>query len=148
MPPQFVEVKDMKLPLDGKQSNDPHFPVKSRTKINRSRIGVWDFYEEVEVDPPRISLAELQRRYRDFADTLPYVVLMVKDVLAIPGCASLMIAYAAAEFFQALIPATLIWCVFRRHKVFSLWLTIPILCRFQGEALKFVRHIAVQLAAQ
>ena len=83
--------------------------MEPQTRIHRLRIGVWDFFEEVELALPRIPLARLLGTYRDIVECVPYVIRMVHDVLNIPGCAFLVVAYAAIELIRALIPATNIW---------------------------------------
>ncbi|TFK85028.1 P-loop containing nucleoside triphosphate hydrolase protein [Polyporus arcularius HHB13444] len=82
-------------------------PVK--THIKRSRLGVWDFYEEIEVDRPRLALAPLLAKLRELVDCLPYLVRVFKDVLSIPGCAPLVLIYAMAQLGDALVPAIAIW---------------------------------------
>ncbi len=80
-----------------------------KTHIKRSRLGVWDFYEEIEVDRPRLALAPLLAKLRELVDCLPYLVRVFKDVLSIPGCAPLVLIYAMAQLGDALVPAIAIW---------------------------------------
>ena len=100
---------DEKAQLNGKHPNGDSDPTNPETRIHHLRIGVWDFFEELELDLPGIPLAPLLGRYRDIVECVPYVIRMVNDVLNIPGCAFLVVVYAATEFIQALIPATSIW---------------------------------------
>ena len=80
-----------------------------KTRITRSQLGVWDFYEELEVDRLRFALAPLVVRFKELMDCLPYIMRMFKDVLSIPGCTSLLLIYAAAHLGNALVPAATIW---------------------------------------
>ena len=98
-----------KAQLNEKLSNGDSGATPPR--IRRAHIGVWDFYEAMDDETPRIPLAPLYAKYKDAVDCFPYIVRMINDVLSIPGCAFLVFAYAATELIQAFIPAISIWCV-------------------------------------
>ncbi|KAI0716183.1 P-loop containing nucleoside triphosphate hydrolase protein [Cerioporus squamosus] len=83
--------------------------ASAKTRIKRARLGVWDFYEEIEVDSPRFALAPILNKLRELVDCLPYLMRMFKDVLSIPGCAPLVLIYALAQLGDALVPAIAIW---------------------------------------
>lgn len=85
--------------------------IPPKTEIKRSRLGLWDFYEEVEIDGARISLVPLLAKLHELSECLPYVARMFKDVLSVPGCTWLMLVYAATQICDAIIPAASIWCV-------------------------------------
>ncbi|RPD56247.1 P-loop containing nucleoside triphosphate hydrolase protein [Lentinus tigrinus ALCF2SS1-7] len=80
-----------------------------KTHIKRSRLGVWDFYEEIEVDRPRFALAPLLSKLKELVHCLPYLLRMFKDVLSIPGCPPLVLIYVVAQLGGALVPAIAIW---------------------------------------
>ena len=101
---------DIKSPPNHNDAEAPNGSEKQpRTRIKRSQLGVWDFYEELEVDRPRFALAPLVDKLKELVDCLPYLMRVFKDVLSIPGCASLVIIYAAAQLSGALVPAATIW---------------------------------------
>ena len=52
-------------------------------RIRRAHIGVWDFYEAMDDETPRIPLAPLYAKYRDAVDCFPYILRMINDVLSI-----------------------------------------------------------------
>ncbi|KAI1783731.1 hypothetical protein LXA43DRAFT_307131 [Ganoderma leucocontextum] len=109
MTAQSLEASDEKARPNGKHPKRDTYPDKPETHIHHLRIGVWDFYEEVEDKLPNIPLAPLLGRYRDIVECVPYVIRMLNDVLSIPGCAFFVAVYAATQLIQALIPATSIW---------------------------------------
>ncbi|KAI1785736.1 HlyB/MsbA family ABC transporter [Ganoderma leucocontextum] len=109
MTAQSLEASDEKARPNGKHPKGDTYPDKPETHIHHLRIGVWDFYEEVEDKLPNIPLAPLLGRYRDIVECVPYVIRMLNDVLSIPGCAFFVAVYAATQLIQALIPATSIW---------------------------------------
>ena len=109
MTSKSLEANDEKARLNGKHPDGGSDPTKPKTHIRHARIGVWDFYEEVEDELPGIPFAQMLGKYRDIVECVPYVIRMFNDVLSIPGCAFLVVAYAATELIQALTPAMTIW---------------------------------------
>ena len=109
MASKSLEASNEKAQPNGKHPNGDSEPTNPKTHIRHVRIGVWDFYEEIEHELPGIPFAQLLGKFRDIVECVPYVIRMFNDVLSIPGCAFLVAAYAATELIQALIPATSIW---------------------------------------
>ena len=78
--------------------------------VTHSKIGVWDWYEEVDPDRRQISiLSRFKKSYTDLAASAPYVVRMFRDVLSIPGCKPRLAIFGLTELGLALVPAASIW---------------------------------------
>ncbi len=103
MDPDSVAGLDSEL-LDSKPATG-----QPKLEIKQSRIGLWDFFEEIEVDRARFALAPLLQKLHEVADCLPYLARMFKDVLSVPGCAGLMMIYVATQLGEAIVPAFSIW---------------------------------------
>ncbi|RPD56235.1 P-loop containing nucleoside triphosphate hydrolase protein [Lentinus tigrinus ALCF2SS1-7] len=97
------------LHQDLKVSSDDAKSASPKTHIKRSRLGVWDFYEEIEVDRPRFALAPMLSKLKELVDCFPYLVRMFKDVFSIPGCPPLVLIFAMAHLADAFVPAVTIW---------------------------------------
>ena len=92
---------------NGKASSTASVP----THIKLRRLGVWDFYEEVEPPLPWIATAPLLDKCNELLECWPYVLRMLRDVFTIPGCSTLVLVYAITELGLALTPAVTIWYV-------------------------------------
>ncbi|PIL33930.1 ATP-binding cassette transporter [Ganoderma sinense ZZ0214-1] len=77
--------------------------------VKHTKLEVWDFYEEREPKLARIPGSSSLEKYMDLLEGLPYVWRMVKDVLAIPTCAVLLLLYAVGQLGQAIFPALGLW---------------------------------------
>ena len=78
--------------------------------VTHSKIGVWDWYEEVDPDRSQISvISRLRKSYTDLAGSFPYVIRMFRDVLSIPGCRPHLAVFGLTELGLALVPAASIW---------------------------------------
>ncbi|KIK38572.1 hypothetical protein CY34DRAFT_25587 [Suillus luteus UH-Slu-Lm8-n1] len=75
-------------------------------RVKRSRIGVWDLYEERPTDNPGSSILETYARIRE---SLPYVVRMLKDILSIKRVRRLLPIFLVVEVLGSLTPAVSIW---------------------------------------
>ena len=93
-------------PAPAKEEADPY----AGRVVTHSKIGVWDWYEEVDPDRSQISvISRLRKSYTDLAGSFPYVIRMFRDVLSIPGCRPHLAVFGLTELGLALVPAASIW---------------------------------------
>ncbi|KAH9920549.1 HlyB/MsbA family ABC transporter [Epithele typhae] len=96
--------------MNGKHPHDDPPPAPTKSRISKSRYGVWDFYEEIFQHAQRPGWrASLQHKFREFSDGWPHVRRMITDVANIPGCIRLAIIYAICEIAISVLPAGSIW---------------------------------------
>lgn len=53
----------------------------------------------------------------EMVNNLPYVWRMLKDIVTIPSCLTLLVSYLILEFAVALVPAVSLWCVSETQEV-------------------------------
>lgn len=104
------------------------FDTDDLTKVKHTKIGVWDFYQDVLTLGTkshfswRIKLHFfdnfrkcIPEHYLEAVDSLPYVWLMLRDIAALRECWMLLSMYLVVELLLSLIPAVSLWYV-NQHK--------------------------------
>ncbi|KAL4265122.1 Type 1 protein exporter [Pleurotus pulmonarius] len=84
---------------------DPEHP----TNIKHTRLGVWDLYDEVAPELVSVPGSSSLETYMEMVNNLPYVWRMLKDIVTIPSCLTLLVLYLILEFAVALVPAVSLW---------------------------------------
>jgi len=86
------------------------FDPEDVKRVQHTRIGVWDFYEEKQPilgwNIPGTSTLE---HYLEVTRSLPYVWRMMKDISQIRNCWILVLLYIFVELAQSLLPAASLW---------------------------------------
>ncbi|KAF9242363.1 P-loop containing nucleoside triphosphate hydrolase protein [Melanogaster broomeanus] len=84
------------------------FNPDDEKRIKKTKIGVWDMYEERQSDisiPGASRLETLSQMVEGF----PYVWRMLRDICSIPRCFMLLSLYFLVEVTASLIPAVSLW---------------------------------------
>lgn len=85
------------------------FDPSDTRRVKHTRLGVWDLYEEINPDLQHVpGRPWIEKTYEAYA-ALPYLLKMVRDILAIRSCWVLLAGYAVAEVLSSLIPAATLW---------------------------------------
>ena len=113
---QTAEESTDSISTPGPETQNGSAPAKEEADpyadrvVTHSKIGVWDWYEEVDPDRRQISIvSRFKKSYADLAASAPYVVRMFRDVLSIPGCKPHLAIFGLTELGLALVPAASIW---------------------------------------
>ena len=85
------------------------FDPADRRRVKHTRLGVWDLYEEREPKLAKVPWSSKLEKYMELLECLPYVWRMLKDVLNIPLCATLLVIFVIVEIGQAVFPAVGLW---------------------------------------
>jgi hypothetical protein len=80
-------------------------------RIRRTRIGVWDLYEDLQTDFPRTTDISRSKSHSQTVQTMPHITRMFKDILSIRRARMLLPAFLAVEVLESLIPAISLWYV-------------------------------------
>ncbi|KAF9448852.1 P-loop containing nucleoside triphosphate hydrolase protein [Macrolepiota fuliginosa MF-IS2] len=84
------------------------FDTEDRTRVQHSRIGVWDLYEEITPRLGFVGWPTLQPLF-DIVENIPYVWRMTVDVFSIRECNLLLLSYLVIELVASLLPALSLW---------------------------------------
>ncbi|TEB38531.1 HlyB/MsbA family ABC transporter [Coprinellus micaceus] len=85
------------------------FNPEDTSSVKRSKVGVWDLYEDVGGKFTKIPmLANLETLWESL-DCLPYVWRMFKDIAGIQGCLTYLGVYIVLEIGLSLLPALGVW---------------------------------------
>ena len=85
------------------------FNPEDASSVKRSKVGVWDLYEDVGGKFNKIPmLANLETLWESL-DCLPYVWRMFKDIAGIQGCLTYLGVYIVLEIGLSLLPALGVW---------------------------------------
>ncbi|KAG2053567.1 P-loop containing nucleoside triphosphate hydrolase protein [Suillus hirtellus] len=84
------------------------FDHKDTRRFKRTRIGIWDLYEERQT-LARKRISSILQTYTPIIYSVPLLVRMLKDVLSIRRCSVLLPAYFIVEILASLIPAVSLW---------------------------------------
>ncbi|EPQ61192.1 P-loop containing nucleoside triphosphate hydrolase protein [Gloeophyllum trabeum ATCC 11539] len=86
------------------------FDPDDETTVKHTKLGIWDLYEEIDSGhetyipvPPKLE------EYWQYAESLPYVWHMMKDILALENCRVLLILLGMLQVSQSLLPALSLW---------------------------------------
>ncbi|KAI0666838.1 P-loop containing nucleoside triphosphate hydrolase protein [Trametes maxima] len=77
------------------------FDPSDKRRVRHQRLGVWDLYYE-----------EKSTKHSDVPDVvecLPFVGRLVKDIVAIPNCAILLVSFLSADLGKVFLPALTLW---------------------------------------
>ncbi|KAI0638774.1 P-loop containing nucleoside triphosphate hydrolase protein [Trametes polyzona] len=85
------------------------FKPEDRSSVKHTRLGVWDVYEEIPAPFLSIPGAGMFEKHAEVVKCFPYIRRMLKDVFALPYCATLLVLFFAAELGKAFIPALTLW---------------------------------------
>ncbi|KZT24691.1 P-loop containing nucleoside triphosphate hydrolase protein [Neolentinus lepideus HHB14362 ss-1] len=85
------------------------FNPDDTTKVKHSKLGVWELYEEISNSQTFVPVPSKFKEYREYADGLPYIWRMLKDILILQDCHLLLVLYAAVTALSALVPAVSLW---------------------------------------
>ena len=85
------------------------FDTEDSKNVKHSRLGVWDLYEEKHPELARIPGASKAESYLEIAQSLPYVLRMIKDLGNIENCWLLLSLYLFVIILSSLIPAVALW---------------------------------------
>ncbi|KAG1845090.1 P-loop containing nucleoside triphosphate hydrolase protein [Suillus subalutaceus] len=77
--------------------------------VTRTRIGIWDLYEECGKGLPRRSDSSTLETFVRIRDNTPYVVRMFKEILNIRRVRMLLPAFLVVQVLDSLIPAVSLW---------------------------------------
>ena len=87
-------------------------PTSDPTRIvTRTLRGIWDYYEEKHPDSGQFSRFGAFQGVCEVAESLPYVVRALRDIVSIPGCRAQVGVYIVSELAAAVVPALSIWWV-------------------------------------
>lgn len=101
------------------------FNPEDVSSVKRSKVGVWDLYEDVGGKFTQIPmLANLESLWESL-DCLPYVWRMFSDIAGIQGCLLYLSIYVVLEIGLSLLPALGVW--------------------YSGQLLQVVRRVLSQL---
>ena len=79
---------------------------KARDQVQRTRLGVWDFFEDLETEVDSVSgLSKSKRLQRCF----PHVWRVLKEIISLRGCWFLLVAHVGFSIILALVPAISLW---------------------------------------
>ncbi|KAI6137034.1 P-loop containing nucleoside triphosphate hydrolase protein [Pisolithus sp. B1] len=76
--------------------------------VKHTRMGVWDFYEELPLNVP-IPYSSKLETYAQLLEGIPFVWRMLKDICSIRRCLSLICLYLLVEVTMSLVPAVSLW---------------------------------------
>lgn len=100
----------MKTVQDANGSTDGAYDFEDAARVKHIRIGVWDLYEERKDSlRSRIPGAATLVQYKEIVQCLPYIRLVLNDMLKIRNGLTLLWLYALVELLLALIPAASLW---------------------------------------
>ncbi|KAG2030068.1 P-loop containing nucleoside triphosphate hydrolase protein [Suillus americanus] len=77
--------------------------------VTRTRIGIWDLYEECGKGLPRGPDSSILKTFVRIRDNTPYVVRMFKEILNIRRVRMLLPAFLVVQVLDSLIPAVSLW---------------------------------------
>jgi hypothetical protein len=100
------------------------FNPHDATRINHTRMGVWDLYEEKHSDIPIPGASRLEIASQ-MLQGLPFVWRMLKDICRVRRCLVLIFLFLVVEVVSSLIPAVSLWLV-------SLWTRVHPFTFFLG----------------
>lgn len=100
----------------GKGAFDPE-DVK---RVEHTKLGVWDFYQERHPTLDRIPGVSTAESYLQMYQSLPYVYRMVKDIGSIRYCWIMLSTYLLLVVLGSLIPAVSLWYSSQLLKIVSL----------------------------
>ena len=104
-----LEKREFSVDITDKATDNAGNPYADRV-VTHKRIGVWDFYEEMEPDGSRLpSISNWTKKFSDIVESFPYLMRMAKDILSIPDIQGPLLLYLATQVGGAVIPATSIW---------------------------------------
>ncbi|OSX68117.1 hypothetical protein POSPLADRAFT_1043258 [Postia placenta MAD-698-R-SB12] len=105
-------VSQMKTVQDANGSTDGAYDFEDAARVKHIRIGVWDLYEERKDSlRSRIPGAATLVQYKEIVQCLPYIRLVLNDMLKIRNGLTLLWLYALVQLLLALIPAASLWSV-------------------------------------
>ncbi|KAK7064847.1 ABC transporter related protein [Favolaschia claudopus] len=87
------------------------FDPEDKQKVKRTRLGIWDLYEEVE---PRLKhvpgywRSQLET-FHEMKQSFPFVLKMLREIGSIRACWWLLAGYLILTVVAALIPAVELW---------------------------------------
>jgi len=85
------------------------FNPEDSSSVKRSKVGVWDLYEDVGNNVAKFPLVASLETLWDSFDCLPYVWRMFRDIASIPGCMTYLSLYVVLEIGLSLLPALGVW---------------------------------------
>ncbi|TFK47933.1 P-loop containing nucleoside triphosphate hydrolase protein [Heliocybe sulcata] len=77
--------------------------------VKHSRLGIWELYEEVNPSQTFVQVPSKFKEYREYAECLPYVWRMFRDILTLQDCHMLLVLYGVVTALAALVPAVSLW---------------------------------------
>ncbi|KAI6133883.1 P-loop containing nucleoside triphosphate hydrolase protein [Pisolithus croceorrhizus] len=84
------------------------FDPADTQNVKHTRMGVWDFYEELPLNAP-IPFSSKLETYAQLLEGIPFVWRMLKDICSIRRCLSLICLYLLVEVARSLVPAVSLW---------------------------------------
>ena len=94
----------------GKKNSSPTaFDPNDTQRVRHTKLGVWDFYQEINSKLQYLPGSNTIERIADTINTLPYVWKMFKDIGSMKDCRFRLILLFIVQFVAALIPATALW---------------------------------------
>ena len=87
------------------------FDPDDTAHVKHTRVGVWDLYEEVNTNVQHIPGSSWLERAYEVYECMPYMLRMVRDILAVRSCVYILVAYGVVEVLSSLIPAASLWYV-------------------------------------
>ncbi|KAF6748428.1 HlyB/MsbA family ABC transporter [Ephemerocybe angulata] len=85
------------------------FNPEDTASVKRSKVGVWDLYEDVGTKATKIPMLANLETLWESVDCLPYVWRMIRDISNIQGCMTYLFVYAVLEIGLSLLPALGVW---------------------------------------
>lgn len=85
------------------------FDPEDASRVKRTKIGVWDLYEEITPELKNVPGASKIEQLFEIRQSLPYVWRMLKDVGGLKNCWFLLVSYVIVTLVAALLPAVALW---------------------------------------
>ncbi|KAF7319930.1 ABC transporter related protein [Mycena kentingensis (nom. inval.)] len=87
------------------------FNPEDTSKVRHTKVGIWDFYEELDPKTKYVPNSILPRleSWAAIRGSWPFIWRMLSEISSIPGCLWLLAAYLANTLVISLIPAIELW---------------------------------------
>lgn len=102
------------------------FNPDDKHRVKHSKIGVWDFYQEIFPDVENIPGGTFLEQLNEFKLGSRYVLRMLKDISQLRNCWTAMALYAACTGVLSLLPALALWYSGRLLQIVSVSRSLPL----------------------